>query len=185
MTLESVNKKIEKKVFDKESSSTNNRLTFVIKGKEEPSTKTKDKLDKKLTEKRKYNKRIFAQKLEIATRGLNYISETDADIFPFIGEISKAVTSRSLLLQIYADLDSPVEEREFEGFFKHITKIQDWHNEERTQVAKNFQKLREMLKENLTDLKVFNVGRIHIDVYVIGKDPKNNLMGIKTKAIET
>jgi hypothetical protein len=41
------------------------------------------------------------------------------------------------------------------------------------------------LKENLRDLKVYRIGRIEIDIYVIGIDSQNNLMGIKTKAVET
>jgi hypothetical protein len=32
---------------------------------------------------------------------------------------------------------------------------------------------------------VFKVGRVELDIYVVGLDENGNLMGIKTKAVET
>ncbi len=40
-------------------------------------------------------------------------------------------------------------------------------------------------EKNLRDLKVFKIGKIQIDVYVVGLDAEDNLLGIETKAVET
>jgi hypothetical protein len=45
--------------------------------------------------------------------------------------------------------------------------------------------LRQFLEQNLTDLKVFRIGRIRLDVYVVGLDSEGNLAGVKTVAVET
>ncbi len=40
-------------------------------------------------------------------------------------------------------------------------------------------------EKNLRNLKVFKVGKIQLDIYVVGLDAENRLLGIKTKAVET
>lgn len=48
-----------------------------------------------------------------------------------------------------------------------------------------FQTLVTKLKDNLTDIKVYRLGTIDIDVYIVGKTPSGDLAGIFTKVIET
>ena len=62
---------------------------------------------------------------------------------------------------------------------------QDWYGAEEKHNAERFARLQNLLEENLRDLKVFKIGRIEIDVYVVGLDQNNELIGIKTKAVET
>lgn len=127
----------------------------------------------------------FFDELDQATKGLNYISETDAGFLPFIGGRTGAADSISLLTQINAPPDSPVEEREFEDFFKRLTTIENWFDKEQIQMTYDFVKLRNILEENLRDIRVFKVGRIQIDIYIVGLDKENNLVGVQTRAIET
>jgi Nuclease A inhibitor-like protein len=123
--------------------------------------------------------------IEKIARGLYYISETDAEISPFRGTKAVGVTKEILLSQTGNAPDAPVEERNFEDFFKRLTKIEDWFGDEENKSAAKFRKLKELLERNLKDLKVFKVGRIEIDIYVVGLDKEGNLAGIKTKAVET
>jgi Nuclease A inhibitor-like protein len=127
----------------------------------------------------------LTERIKKAAEGLYYISETDAEIFPFEGTKTNAVTKENLLSQTANKPDAPVEERDFEGFFTRLTKIQDWFGDEEKQTAERFARLKELLEKNLKDLKVFKVGRIEIDIYVVGLDAQGNLAGIKTKAVET
>lgn len=120
-----------------------------------------------------------------AAEGLYYISETDAEILPFTGAKTGAVTAENLLNQIGGKPDAPVEERDFETFFARLTKIQDWFGEEEKRAAEKFARLKETLERNLKDLKVFRIGRIEIDIYVVGLDSESRLAGIRTKAVET
>lgn len=125
----------------------------------------------------------LAERLRKVSKGLYYISETDAEIFPFVGEKAESVTPEIILKQTEAD--APVEERNFEDFFKRLTGMQNWFGEEEIANANKFSALKDLLEKNLRDLKVFKIGKIEIDIYVVGLDDQNILTGIKTKAVET
>ena len=127
----------------------------------------------------------LAEQIRKAAEGLYYISETDAEIFPFEGTKTDAVTKENLLSQTADKPDAPIEERDFEVFFTRLTKIQDWFGDEEKQTAAKFARLKELLESNLKNLKVFKVGRIEIDVYIVGLDSESKLTGVKTKAVET
>lgn len=127
----------------------------------------------------------LSKRIEKIAKGLYYISESDAEISPFVGEKAADVTKETLLSQTKNKPDAPVEERNFEDFFNRLTKTEDWFGDEETKSAKKFGELKELLEENLKGLKVFKVGRIEIDIYVVGLDRQGNLAGIKTQAVET
>jgi hypothetical protein len=140
--------------------------------------------EKKKITKSKADESLARQIRKIA-EGLYYISETDAEVSPFTGTRADAATKENLLRQTGNKPDAPVEEREFAAFFTRLTKIEDWFGDEEKHSAAKFARLKELLESNLKDLKVFKVGRIEIDVYVVGLDSENRLAGIKTKAVET
>ena len=123
--------------------------------------------------------------LKKATENLFFISETDAEITPFFGRQSQAVTKEEILMQSQGMANVLIEENNFAGFFKRLTEIQDWFGDEEKATAQKFAELKDLLERNLRDLKVFKIGKIQIDVYVVGLDAENNLLGIKTKAVET
>lgn len=127
----------------------------------------------------------LAEKLKKTVEGLYYISETDAEISPFGGEKTEIVTKKEVLSQTKSAADSPVEERDFAEFFARLTEIQDWFGDEEKETAQKFARLKELLETNLNDLKVFKIGKIQLDVYVVGLDAEGKLTGIKTKAVET
>ncbi len=127
----------------------------------------------------------LAEKIKNAAEGLYYISETDAEILPFIGQQAESVIKEEILNQTNSAADSAVEEGEFKGFFARLTEIQDWFGDEEKETAQKFVQLKELLEMNLRDLKVFKIGKIQLDVYVVGLDAENKLLGIKTKAVET
>jgi hypothetical protein len=129
--------------------------------------------------------KTLAEQIGKVSEGLYYISETDAEISPFTGTKADAVTKENLLSQTANKPDAPVEERDFESFFTRLTKIQDWFGDEEKQTAAKFARLKELLESNLQNLKVFKVGRIEIDVYIVGLDAESRLAGVKTKAVET
>jgi hypothetical protein len=123
--------------------------------------------------------------IKSAAEGLWYISETDAEIFPFTGSKADSVTKETLLQQIGKPPDTPVEERGFDEMFARFIKIEDWFGDEEKATAAKFAALKSLLEKNLKDLKVFKVGQISLDVYFIGLDAEGNLAGIQTKAVET
>lgn len=117
--------------------------------------------------------------------GLFYTSETDAQILLFAGKKAESVTSEEILCQTGNKTDSSIEEKEFTEFFARLTEIQDWFGDEEKATAQKFADLKDLLQNNLKDLKVFKIGKIQIDVYAVGLDVKGILTGIKTQAVET
>ncbi len=116
---------------------------------------------------------------------LYYTSETDAKIIPFTEKKAVAATAAELLNQIGKAENTPVEEKDFNDFFKRLTEIQDWFGDEEKATAQKFADLKNLLEKNLKDIKVFRIGKIQIDIYIVGLDADGNLAGIQTKAVET
>ena len=122
--------------------------------------------------------------LDDACRGLIFISETDADLQPFV---AGKVTSRSLTSYLNAlniD-DQPIEEVSFDSLFARLTAKRKWHRELDKKRVRQFSNLQKVLKKDLDDLRVIRVGRIRLDIYIVGVDSFGRLAGVKTKAIET
>lgn len=126
----------------------------------------------------------FVGQIEEIVKNLYYISETDSEIFAFVGERAEDVSAETVLKQLGRDSD-PVEERNFEDFFKRLTEIHEWFGDEETRAANQFSELKEFLTNNLRDIKVFKIGEIEVDIYIVGLDKKNILKGVRTKAVET
>ena len=125
------------------------------------------------------------EQIKKAAKGLYYISETDAEITPFIGAKAKTVSKEEILRQTKNSSDAPIEERDFSEIFQRLTKIQDWYGEEEIAAANKFAALKQLLENNLKDLKVYKIGNIQIDIYFVGLAPESVLMGIKTQSVET
>lgn len=120
-----------------------------------------------------------------ASAGLIYISETDAEITAFEGGPAAAVTAADLLAQTGHTGDAPVEERGFEEIFARLTRVYEGADEEHITKAGRFAALKALMEQNLRELKVFKVGKINVDVYMVGLDAEGNLSGVQTKAVET
>ena len=146
------------------------------------SKKRKKKMTSTDAEKPKVD---LSQQIKTAAEGLWYISETDAEISPFTGSRSGAVTKENLLAQIGKPEDTPVEERGFDEMLERFITIKDWFGDEEKATAEKFAALKSLLEKNLTDLKVFKVGKIEVEIYFVGLDAEGNLAGIQTKAVET
>jgi hypothetical protein len=125
----------------------------------------------------------FSEQIKTIVKDLYYISETDSEVFPFVGETATNVSADELLRQL-GRIDS-VEERVFEDFYKRLTEIQEWFGDEETATANKFSELKELLMKNLKDLKVFKVGKIQVDIYIVGLNSESILAGVWTKAVET
>jgi hypothetical protein len=122
-------------------------------------------------------------KIAELSRGLTYISESDAEVIPFAAGRSASVTVDSFVDA--ENIKPSVQEISVDDFFSRLTRIQDWFGPAETRTAKRFGRLQNLLVNNLRDLKAFRAGKIQIDIYVVGLDQGNNLIGIKTKAVET
>jgi hypothetical protein len=126
------------------------------------------------------------QSLKEATRDLLFPSERDHPFEVFCWESdSKALDAKDLLKLAGQPAGSPVETIDLNCLFENVTTEKDWFEEEEKRTAKRFRGLVQTLKHTLSDIKVFRVGKIQIDVYVAGRTQSGKWVGIKTKVIET
>ncbi len=70
-------------------------------------------------------------------------------------------------------------------FFAIATQEEDWHDQEEREMVQRFQNLVSVLKQNLSQLQVYRVGNIEIDVYIVGVTDGGGLAGLSTKLVET
>jgi Nuclease A inhibitor-like protein len=120
-----------------------------------------------------------------AIEGLFYVSETDSPFYFFQFGECKTVNPKIIRECLNLDNSISVEERSFDEFFSRLVHEKDWFGEREKSIAAKFSTLKLLLKKNLTEVKVFRIGRIQIDIYVAGLDLENRLTGIKTKSVET
>ena len=128
---------------------------------------------------------ILAKNIKAAAEGLSYTSETDAEIKLFTGGTAKTLTSAAVLEQTKNPANAAIEEKDFNEFFSRLTEIQDWFGDQEKETVQKFGQLKSVLENNLRELKVYKIGKTQLNVYVLGLDENDKLLGIKTKAVET
>lgn len=125
------------------------------------------------------------KRIEKACRGLTYMSETDAPVEPFFDGKTDRLAREEILKATGIDPKSPVEETDVGTFFGRLTAIQDWYEAGQKKNARRFASLEKLLREELSDLRVFRIGKIRVAIYVVGLDHEGTLAGVKTMAVET
>lgn len=138
----------------------------------------------------KNSKKNFAEDVAIiadlrdACRGLQFISETDADIEPFIAG-KPSGNDLAAYAQALALPRADIEEVTFRKFFGRLTAEREWFGEREKKRAARFAELQNVLEANLTSLRVIRAGKIRIEIYIAGIANSGRLAGVKTTAIET
>lgn len=114
--------------------------------------------------------------------GLVYVSETDAPIEPFFVQNAADEPIADVLKKQFSGECS---EADADDFFARLTTDQEWHTPLQKRTVKKFRALRNLLRSNLTDLRVYRFGRIRVDILAVGRDANGDLAGIQTRAVET
>jgi len=127
----------------------------------------------------------IATQLQQASEGLLFGSETDAPFEVIHSPAQGELTPTKLLQLTEHSPDALVEIVSVDEFFDVANAEEDWHDEEERETANRFQNLVNILKQNLSQLQVYRVGSIDIDVYIVGMIPGGELAGLSTKLVET
>ncbi len=120
-----------------------------------------------------------------ATEGLWWISESDYPFETIYWEDLKEISSEKILEKSARDLATTVEVRELDKFFQRVIEEKDWYQAEEIAECKRYQELLQLLQTHLTDLKVYRVGEVEIDVYILGKTESGAIAGLATISVET
>jgi len=127
------------------------------------------------------------EELKKLTADLQFQSESDYPVEPFTlsGKGKTSLSAKDVASMSKTNPDGPVKEADFDQFFSNATQEQDWQGPEERESVKRFQALVKTLKENLSDIKVYKVGDIEMDVYVVGRTSSGDFAGVSTKVVET
>ncbi|MEA5504044.1 nuclease A inhibitor family protein [Halotia wernerae UHCC 0503] len=129
----------------------------------------------------------ITEKLKQATDGLLMMSESEYpfEVFVWSNQAQEPLTNQKLRQLTGNSQEKPIEKVELDYFFRNCAEEKEWHDETQKQNVQKFQSLIKILKDNLIDIQVYRIGKISIDVYIVGKTPSEDLAGISTKVVET
>jgi hypothetical protein len=115
------------------------------------------------------------------------MSESDYpfEVFLWEGQAQEELSPEKLLQLTEHSPELSVETVDLDYFFRNVAQEKDWHEESQKMMVKRFQALLETLRTNLSDIQVYRVGTVNIDVYIVGKTPSGDLAGLTTKLVET
>lgn len=124
-------------------------------------------------------------RLEQAIDGLLYPSESDAPLQVFVWPEGTPFSLKALRTHIATSKKTPIQKVDLDTFFRPVTTPQDWFGEAEQERMEKFTALLTLLKAELSDITVYKVGKIDIDVYVLGHTSAGEYLGITTKVVET
>ncbi|MFN6514817.1 MAG: nuclease A inhibitor family protein [Nostoc sp. CreGUA01] len=128
----------------------------------------------------------ISEKLKQSSGDLLMTSESEYPFEVILWTDSNDILTTQKLLQLTNHpQNSQVEEVELDYLLRNCAYEKEWHDEQQKQNVKKFQTLVQTLKNNLDEIKVYRIGTINIDVYIIGKTPSGDLAGLSTKVVET
>lgn len=139
---------------------------------------------KKKFDERDRDRDIFFRKLRPVCAPLKYISETDAEVVPFAAATAELRSTQGILDSLGIS-SGPVEEVGFEEFFARLIAEKPWHQNADKDRTNGFRVLRDLLDETLSDVRVLRIGRVRIDIYIVGFLSDGRIAGVTTKAVET
>jgi hypothetical protein len=114
--------------------------------------------------------------LKQASKGLKMPSETDAPFDVFAWDDSGELTPGRVLELAGEPKGTAVEETTLDDLFATVP----------SEDKAKFQKLRQVIQEQLSGVKVFKVGdEAERDIYIVGKTKGARLAGLKTTVVET
>jgi hypothetical protein len=130
------------------------------------------------------NKEITDQ-LKATSEGLFWTSESEYPFEVFLWEGAARLTHEEVIQKTGHSPESPIETISVDDFFSVATTSEDWHGDEEKEIVAKFQALVQTIKLNLANSTVYRLGKIEIDVYIIGEIPSGSLAGLSTKVVET
>ena len=125
--------------------------------------------------------------MERASSDLVYSSEADRpfEFFAVAYRGRRGPPDAAGFAALIGKPDEPVEERSLVEFFSHHSATSDPYDSHAQKMRRRYDALMRVLSTRLRDVCVYRVGKIEVDCYIVGLDTNENLVGLKTVAIET
>jgi|GEM_PF-1633023 len=123
--------------------------------------------------------------LELASKDLLWLSEAEYPLQIIYWHSADDFNENTLLQRHDYSADTKIGIQEFHSFFDPVTKSEPWQNETEQLEVRKFQTIVDLLAQNLTDIRVYLLGEVEIDVYVLGKTQDKAIAGLTTKIVRT
>lgn len=124
-------------------------------------------------------------RLAEAIDGLLYMSESDEPWEASTLEPDTAVERSTVHRLVGQKPDAPVEEQPLSEFFDPLIAEQDWFGDDERDTARRYKRLHELLTQNLVQPVVYRIGKINVDILIIGRSQGGSTICLRTKATET
>ncbi|MEA5466338.1 nuclease A inhibitor family protein [Leptothoe sp. PORK10 BA2] len=122
--------------------------------------------------------------LEAACDQLLWRSEADYPFEVAILPSDQQPPSVDGLLGSYPD-NTPVAIVSLDDFFGQSTVERSWFDSRELTLVERYRNLRDLLETTLENLQVYRIGTVEVDVYLLGQTEDDQVIGVKTKIVET
>jgi Nuclease A inhibitor-like protein len=123
-------------------------------------------------------------RLKQATTDLLWSSESDYPFEVVSWEPGIELTPSDLFSNIY-DTELAIESIPLTDLFEPVLTIEDWYEDAELALVDRYTNLLDSINTNLSEVQVFRVGEVEVDIYIIGKTPTGDIIGLKTRSVET
>jgi len=126
----------------------------------------------------------FLSALSEAAQPLVYRSETDAPVTVFtVDSTSDEETTDTI--GTLAGGAVPLSSQDAAQLIERLTSKMDYFVERQIKMAEQYAKLFDLLRTNLSDLKLYRAGSVNVQIFVVGRFDERTVAGIRTNAVET
>ncbi len=125
----------------------------------------------------------ISDRLSLLSKGLLFPSESEYPLEPFIWE-KTTLSIKEILIRSGKNCDTPIATLTLEDFFASVVTEENWFDTQDREIAHRFRDLKRAIASNLENVQVFRVGKVEIEVYIVGTI-NSDLVGLKTTVIET
>ena len=121
--------------------------------------------------------------LKQATTDLLWSSESD---YPFeIVTWERGVDLTPTALFSHLEASVAIEQTTLSGLFEPVLTVEDWYEVAELAQVSRYRDLLHAIESSLSDVRVFRVGEVEIAIYLVGKTPDGDVVGLKTHVVET
>jgi hypothetical protein len=124
--------------------------------------------------------------LRNACDGLLYMSDSDEPFETLVWKYSgESLDAEKVLALAAHKAGDSIEEVACDGFFRQMLDQAAAQGEGAAETADKVRALQKVVKDQLSAVRVFKVGKVNIDVYIVGRTRDADWVGLHTKAVET
>lgn len=129
----------------------------------------------------------FLKNLQERCDGLFYLSESEYPLEPVLLPLPKGgvISDKDIVTLTGLPESQLVETVDLPYFFRNHTAETPDGDDFTQSIVQRFRDLQTYMEKNLTDIKVYRIGKREIQVYALGKLNENQLAGFKTISVET